>query len=90
MQLRKEEREERSELSAGRRYYKNGKLYSFDDEEVIAADEFSRDNILRDSSKVDINKAGEYVVKYTLFTTARNNRDSEELGSVELYVMIEE
>ena len=71
-------------------YYKSGKLYSFDDEEVIEAGEFTKENILRNSSEVDINKPGEYVVKYTLFTTARNNRDSEELGSVELYVMIEE
>ena len=63
-------------------YYKNGKQYSFDDEEVIEANEFTRDNILRNSSDVNINKSGEYVVKYTLFTTARNNRDSEELGSV--------
>ena len=71
-------------------YYKNGKQYSFDDEEVIEANEFTRDNILRNSSDVNINKSGEYVVKYTLFTTARNNRDSEELGSVELYVIVEE
>lgn len=71
-------------------YYKNGKLYSFDEENVIKADEFTRDNILQNTSDVNINKAGEYVMKYTLYTTARNNRDSEELGSVELYVIVEE
>lgn len=71
-------------------YYRNGRLYNFEDEEVIEAEEFIKNNITVNASGVNMSKPGEYVVKYTLYTTPKLNREAEELGFTELYVIVEE
>jgi hypothetical protein len=71
-------------------YYKNGTLYRFDDDTAHEEGSFDINNIIRDTSGVDISTSGQYVVKFTIRYTPKGSSIQEDLGSVELYWIVEE
>lgn len=62
-------------------YYKSGTLYEFEDMEKP---EYTMDDITRDATNVDFNSPGEYIVTFQL------HGEKEDLGSTELYWIVEE
>lgn len=71
-------------------YYKNGIMHLFENEEGKENPEFERENISIDTSEVNFSEPGEYVVRYTLRYIPKNSYEWENLGTTELYLIVEE